>query len=153
MISLDSLTISERVGEIIDHESGHMVYHSAIDTINLQEDSDALWSYLGFNEDYISQSIQKYNELANGAWSKHNLILVSVNPVNEAIEAQHGYHTKNVNIISFNNQLKAGTSGKANIKYCDTYNLINGNFQTGDGLHYSGGTYKDIYNGMMGCVR
>jgi hypothetical protein len=133
---------------------------TAIPTVNaiIQKNPNVtynIFSLMGVNYllSDLDKYIVKYNELSSGAWSKHNIILVSVNPVNEAIEAQHGYSTKNVNIISFNNQLKVGTSGKPNIKYCDTFNLINGNFQTGDGLHYSGGTYKDIYNGMMNCVR
>ncbi len=100
----------------------------------------------------INSYIPKYNELASGNWAKHRIILVSVNPVNEAIEAQNSYSTKNVNIESFNAQLKSGTSGKSNMTYCDVYNKIKGNFQTGDGLHYEDNTYKEIYNLMMGCV-
>jgi len=101
----------------------------------------------------LNKYIVKYNELSTGAWSKHNIILVSVNPVNEAIEAQHGYSTKNINIVSFNNQLRNGTSGRPNIMYCDTYNKIVGTMQTGDGLHYSSGTNIDIYNEMIKCAR
>ena len=98
----------------------------------------------------IDKYIPTYNSLATGSWSNHNLILVSVNPVDEVIEAQHGYSTKNANIVSFNNQLRSGVTGK-NVKYCDTYNLIYGNMGTGDGLHYSGETYRNIYNGIMSC--
>ena len=100
----------------------------------------------------IDKYIPKYNELADGAWSKHRIILVSANPVNEAVEAQYGYSTKNSDIELFNSKLKAGTSGKKNISYCDVYNQIKGNFGTGDGLHYDGNTYKAIYNAMMNCV-
>ena len=99
----------------------------------------------------IDKYIPTYNNLANGSWSKHNLILVSVNPVDEAKEAQYGYSTKNSNIITFNNKLKSGTSGVANIKYCDTYNAVIGNLGTSDGLHYTATTYKSIYSNMMSC--
>lgn len=99
----------------------------------------------------IDKYIPTYNSLANGAWNNHNLILVSVNPVDEVKEAQHGYSTKNANIVTFNNKLKSGTAGVSNIKYCDTYNSIINNLGTSDGLHYTSTTYKAIYNSMMSC--
>ena len=101
----------------------------------------------------LNNYIPAYNNLANGEWSNHNLILVSVNPVNENIEAQHGYSTKNANIISFNNQLKEGTSGHNNVMYCDTYSVIINTMNTSDGLHYDSATYKDIYNAMLSCAK
>ena len=99
----------------------------------------------------INKYIPKYNSLAVNEWQGHNLILVSVNPVDEVMEAKYGYSTKNVDIISFNTQLKNGTSGVQNIKYCDTYNSILSNLSTSDGLHYTSSTYKAIYNSMMSC--
>ena len=99
----------------------------------------------------IDKYIPTYNSLAQGAWTDHNLILVSVNPVDEVKEAQNGYSTKNSNIITFNNKLKNGTSSVKNIKYCDTFNVVNGNLGTTDGLHYTSNTYKDIYNSMKSC--
>ena len=99
----------------------------------------------------IDKYIPKYNELANGSWSNHNLILVSVNPVDEQKEAQNGYSTKNANIVTFNNKLKNGTSGVSNIKYCDTYNPAMNGLSTSDGLHYNSSTSMVIYNSMMSC--
>lgn len=99
----------------------------------------------------IDKYIPKYKELANGSWKEHNLILVSVNPVDEAKEAQNGYSTKNSSIITFNNKLKNGTSGVSNIKYCDTFNAVKGNLGTTDGLHYTSNTYIAIYNSMKSC--
>ena len=99
----------------------------------------------------IDKYIPTYNSLANGAWNNHNLILVSVNPVDEAKESQNGYSTKNANIVTFNNKIKNGTAGGSNIKYCDTYNSIINNLGTSDGLHYTSTTYKAIYNSMMSC--
>lgn len=100
----------------------------------------------------IDKYIVKYNELANGDWKNQNIILVSVTPVDEGVEAQHGYSTKNANIETFNAKLKSGTSGVSNIGYCDVYSQIKGNFGTGDGLHYSGETYKNIYSLMKACI-
>lgn len=99
----------------------------------------------------IDKYIPTYNNLATGSWNNHNLILVSVNPVDEVKESQNGYSTKNANIITFNNKLKNGTSGVNNIKYCDTYNAVIGNLGTSDGLHYTSSTYKAIYNSMKSC--
>lgn len=99
----------------------------------------------------IDKYIPKYIELANGAWKNHNLILVSVNPVDEVKEAQNGYSTKQADIITFNNKLKNGTAGVANIKYCDTYNSVISSLQTSDGLHYASSTYNAIYSSMKSC--
>lgn len=98
----------------------------------------------------INKYIPKYNELANGSWKNQKIILVSVTPVNESIEAKNGYSTKNSDIKSFNKQLKAGISA-SNISYCDAYNALGSNFGTPDGLHYDSATYKSIYNIIMGC--
>ena len=95
----------------------------------------------------IDKYIPTYNNLAQGDWKDHNLILVSVNQLDEAKEAP----TKYFNIITFNNKLKNNTSIFANIKYCDTFNVVKGNLGTSDGLHYTSTTYKAIYNSMMSC--
>ena len=100
----------------------------------------------------IDKYVVKYNELANGAWKDQNIILVSANPVNEQIEASHGYSTKNVNIETFNSKLKSGTEGHANVGYCDVYNQIKGNFGTSDGLHYTNETSKRIHDLIISCV-
>ena len=133
---------------------------SAIPTVNqiIATNPDVtynIYSLMGVNFllSDLNKYIVKYNELSTGAWSKHNVILVSVNPVNEEIEKQHGYSTRNVDIVSFNNQLRSGTGGKPNVMYCDTYNKIIGNMQTGDGLHYANGTYINIYNEMINCSK
>lgn len=99
----------------------------------------------------IDKYIPKYNELAQGVWSNHNLILVSVNPVDEAKEAQNGYSTKQSSIITFNNKLKNGTSSVSNIKYCDTFSKVINNLSTSDGLHYGSSTYNAIYSAMKSC--
>lgn len=112
-----------------------------------------IYSLMGVNYllSDIDKYIPKYIELANGSWSNHNLILVSVNPVDEAKERQYGYSTKQANIVTFNNKLKNGTIGVGNIKYCDTYNSVIGTLQTSDGLHYASSTYKSIYSAMKSC--
>ena len=101
----------------------------------------------------VDKYIVKYKELSNGAWKNHNIIIASVNPVNETIEKQNGYATRQEDIVKFNSKIKTGISGLSNVKYCDTYNAIINNFQTGDGLHYTATTYKNIYNHMVACIK
>ena len=98
----------------------------------------------------INKYIPKYNELANGSWKNQKVILVSVTPVNESVEAANGYSTKNKDIESFNSQLKSGVKAN-NVSYCDAYNALGSNFGSPDGLHYDSNTYKQIYNIIMGC--
>lgn len=98
----------------------------------------------------IDKYIPLYNSLATGSWKNHNLILVSVNPVDEAKEAQYGYSTKNNDIVSFNSKLKSGVTG-SNVKYCDTYSSLLNSFSTTDGLHYTSSTYLSIYNKIKAC--
>ncbi len=111
-----------------------------------------IFSLMGVN--YLLSDIDKYiptyNNLATGAWKDHKIILVSVTPVNENIEAQHGYSTRNANIETFNSKLRNGVR-QSNVSYCDVYGQMGSNFGTGDGLHYDGDTYKRIYSMMMAC--
>lgn len=98
----------------------------------------------------INSYIPKYNSLASGSWKNHNIILVSVNPVDENKERQYGYSTKNSDIVTFNTKLKNGISA-SNIKYCDTYSTVLASLSTSDGLHYNSSSYKTVYNTMMSC--
>jgi len=123
---------------------------------NIISDSDTtynIFSLMGVNYllSDIDNYITKYNSLASNEWKNYRIILVSVTPVNETIEASHGYSTKNANIEIFNNKLKNGVN-KSNVTYCDVYNQIKNDFGTSDGLHYNSDTYKKIYNIMMNCI-
>ena len=109
-------------------------------------------SLMGVNGLDASNYVSKYTELADGAWKNQNIVLVSVNPIDYEKELQHGYSVKQESIISFNNRIQSVASSKSNVKYCDTYNLIINDFNTTDGLHYDGNTYKKIYNGIKGCL-
>ena len=111
-----------------------------------------IYSLMGVNNllNDIKSYISKYNELASGPWKNHKIVLVAVTPVNESIEAANGYSTKNVNIESFNSQLKSGVRA-SNVKFCDAYSRIKNNFGTEDGLHYTADTYKNIYNIIKSC--
>lgn len=98
----------------------------------------------------IDKYVSSYNSLSSGSWSNHNIILVSVNPVDENKESQYGYSTKNNDILSFNSKLKSGVSGN-NVKYCDTYTLLSSSLNTTDGLHYTSDTYRSLYGKIKSC--
>ena len=108
------------------------------------------WMGVNFLLYDIDKYVVKYNELVNGAWKGHKVILVSVGPVNEAVEAENGYSTKNADIQTFNAKLKNGVRA-SNVSYCDIFTPLGSSFGTGDGLHYSGETYKKVYNLMKQC--
>ena len=111
-------------------------------------------SYMGVNNLLfdINNYISKYNELANGSWKDQNIILVSVNPVDETLLAKKGYNIiNNSDIIEFNKKLKNGVKNN-NVKFCDIYNEIIYNFFAEDGLHYDSKTYISIYNKVKTCI-
>ena len=76
-----------------------------------------------------------------------NFIIVSVGPINDELISNHGYASRNENVIAFNKNLvqSVNNSDLKNLFYCDIYNGIIDNYETGDGLHYSAKTYQMIY--------
>lgn len=130
---------------------------SAVSAVNsiINSNPDTIYnivSYMGVNFllSDIDEYINLYNALNNDSWSKHNFIVVSVNPVDESKERQYGYSTTNNDIVTFNSKLKNGIN--SNIKYCDVYNSILNNFDTSDGLHYKSDTYLNIYDLVNSCL-
>lgn len=109
-------------------------------------------SYMGVNGLGADKYVTKYKELANGDWKGHNIILVSINPVDEEKEKQYGYSTKNSSIEAFNSKIKTAAGEISNAYYCDTYNAVKNKLETSDGLHYTSKTYKDIYNETKTCI-
>ena len=107
---------------------------------------------LGVNDlGNINKYISLFNSMSKDSKYKNcNIIVVSVNPVDEKIEKIHGYTVKNNDIKSFNNKLKNGLNNS--IKFCETYSSIISNFDTSDGVHYKDNTYKDIYAGIKSCL-
>lgn len=99
----------------------------------------------------VDKYVSKYNELIIGDWKNQNVVLVSVNPVDETKESQYGYTTKNSDIETFNDKIKDKVTG-TNVLYCDVYGSIKDDFSTFDGLHYTSDTYQDIYDSTMNCI-
>jgi len=129
---------------------------TAIPAVNeyLEKNKDKKYniiSYMGINGLDIKNYIDIYSEIINGDWKDHNIVLVSVNPVNEEIESDHGFSAKNSDIEEFNNKLSKDVSSD-NTLYCDTYSEIKDSISTIDGLHYEKDTYKDIYELTNACI-
>lgn len=104
--------------------------------------------YLGVNDLYNKSSyVTTFNNLAT-TWSKHNVVIVSVTPVDEAKEQTYGYSVKNSDITSFNSTVKNGIN--SSIDYCDIYGSLT--FSTSDGVHYTNSTYQAIYSKINECL-
>ena len=98
-----------------------------------------------------------YNELKNGKWSKHNVIVTSVTPIDEArYRSRYGSGKTNAIIKSFNNNLKNNLN--SNIVYCDIYNDVltlikdSKNIEP-DGLHYTKSGSREIYKLKKACIK
>ena len=123
----------------------------AINQVNqvLDEDSTIVFNF-GVNDlGNVDQYISKLNELAKGDWSKaKQIIVMSVNPVDEAKASQNGYSVTNTQIEEFNKKMKSGLEG--GIKFVDTYSQIKDQLGTTDGIHYDNDTYQKLYDMIRG---
>ena len=95
---------------------------------------------LGVNDLYNTNAYLKwYNSLPNDFLDNNKVIVLSVNPCNAS------YQRLNSGIESFNNSLRDGLDSR--ITFLDSYAYLTWkSFTTTDGLHYTSGTYVDIYN-------
>lgn len=123
----------------------------AINQVNsmLEEDDTIVFNF-GVNDlGNVDKYIAKLNELANGDWSKaKQIIVMSVNPVDEAKASANGYSVTNAQIEEFNQKMRAGLEGS--IKFVDTYSQIKDQLGTTDGIHYDNDTYKKLYDMIRG---
>ena len=92
-----------------------------------------------------SKYVDFYNSMPKDFMENNTLVFMTVNPVNEAKEAEHGFKVKNTDIEKFNSKMKAGLDkGHFQIIDSNTYMQLN-NYQTTDGLHYFNDTYRMIF--------
>lgn len=90
----------------------------------------------------ISRYISYYKSLIK-QFPDAKFYFLSVNPVNESLASRAGYTIKNSAIKSFNSKLKKAFGSK----YLNTYTWLTKNgFSSSDGIHYTGDTYKKLYN-------
>ena len=95
---------------------------------------------LGVNDLHnIRAYLNWYNSLPDEFLDNNKVIVLSVNPCSGT------YQRLNSGIEDFNNTMKDGLDSR--ITFLDSYGYLNWKgFSTGDGLHYTSGTYIDIYN-------
>ena len=75
------------------------------------------------------------------------IYIMSVNPVKDISSVDPS------SVVEFNNEMQrlVYNSGASNIRYINTYNSIDFEFE-GDGLHYKFSTYQKIYDYVMGVI-
>lgn len=95
---------------------------------------------LGVNDLHNSRAyLNWYNSLPDEFLDNNKVIVLSVNPCSGS------YARLNSGIEEFNNIVRDGLDSR--ITFLDSYSFLNWNsFATVDGLHYTSGTYIDIYN-------
>lgn len=91
--------------------------------------------------------LTKYQELKD-TYPNVNIYIMSVNPVDEAKEAENGYTVTNESIENFNETMK-NSFGE---NYIDVYAQIKDNFETEDGVHYTTETYKKIHKIVINYI-
>lgn len=91
--------------------------------------------------------LTKYQELKD-TYPNVNIYIMSVNPVDEAKEAENGYTVTNESIENFNETMK-NSFGE---NYIDVYDQIKDNFETEDGVHYTTETYKKIHEIVINYI-
>lgn len=91
--------------------------------------------------------LTKYQELKD-TYPNVKIYIMSVNPVDEAKEAENGYTVTNESIENFNETMK-NSFGE---NYIDVYAQIKDNFETEDGVHYTTETYKKIHEIVINYI-
>lgn len=91
--------------------------------------------------------LTKYQELKD-TYPNVNIYIMSVNPVDEAKEAENGYTVTNESIENFNKTME-NSFGE---NYIDVYDQIKDNFETEDGVHYTTETYKKIHEIVINYI-
>lgn len=105
---------------------------------------------LAFGVNDLSNSssyLSKYEELKT-KYEGVTFYVMSVNPVDEAKEAENGYSVTNASIEEFNSVMQNAFGEN----YIDVYSQIKDNFETEDGLHYTATTYQKIHDIVINYI-
>ena len=106
---------------------------------------------LGVNDLGNIQNYISYYKSLIKKYPKTKFYVEAVTPVNEGVEAAHGYTVKNKQITSFNKKMRAAV-GKS--RFINTYTYLkNSGFQTSDGVHYTSDVYRKLYNFITGKIK
>ena len=92
-----------------------------------------------------------YNDLPDEFLQKNQVFVMSINPVDEAIERQKGYSVTNASIDNFNNILRDNLRNDIYFLDVNAY-LKNIGINTWDGLHYNASTYQDMLNYIVETI-
>lgn len=111
---------------------------------------------LNYGANNLSQDwVTAYKNVINQINGKANILIVSVNPCNDAIAK----YCRNSNVEILNNKLKSAfSSGYNNVKYCDTYTPFKNTpnytsmIETREGIHYTKQGGELIYNKINSCL-
>ncbi len=139
---------------IAENGQGYEYLVSSLESLKaICDNQTALIVGLGVNDcGYRAPNyIATLNEL--DAATDCQIYFMSVNPVDEAVEAAqpHPYKVKNNDIDSFNAQMQVGLN--SNIIYIDTNAYLKSvGYATRDGLHYMDSTYQTIYDYIKAYV-
>jgi hypothetical protein len=94
---------------------------------------------LGVNDLDSTAYLNLYNSMPDEFLDNNKVIVMAVNPCDGS------YQYLNSRIEQFNSNMSAGLDSR--ITFLDSYTFLMWNgFSTVDGLHYTDGTYVDIYN-------
>ena len=106
----------------------------------------------GVNDLYnAGKYIEFYNGMPEDFMKNNTLVFMSVNPVDEAKEAEYGFTVKNADIEKFNDKMKAGLN-KQYFHVIDTYTFtLQNDLKTTDGLHYFNHIYRLIFEYSVKC--
>ncbi len=96
----------------------------------------------------IDQYINIYNTLISG-YSNVKFYFMSVNPINELLAGQNEFYQTTEQIEEFNRKLLDAFGDS----YIDTYSDIYAGYQTEDGIHYNGETYKAIHEQVISYIK
>lgn len=97
----------------------------------------------------VNSYISYYKKLIR-EFPKTKFYVLSVNPVNEKLEAKRGYKFKNSSIRSFNNKMYVAFRSK----FVNTYaQMKKDGFGTKDGLHYLKADYQKLYATIISKIQ
>lgn len=103
---------------------------------------------LGINDTW---HVDKYISFANELAKTYSVAFVNIGPVDEPRSVKWDYNYFNSQLESFNKKLKAGLSEDVILLDVNSY-LHQIGFDTLDGIHYVGKTYRNIYNFIRGSL-
>lgn len=126
----------------------NIVFFMGLGNLGLREDKQA---------DYTASIYMKamLNEIENGTWDKHHVIVVSLTDIGQEVVTAGGASFDRVAIAEFNKVMKqkVDDANLDNMEYCDISKLDVKN-DTKDNIHYTSAGDDKIYNEIVSkCIK